>query len=163
MKKIIYVLGIVILVILATIFYMNTSSINEEREVIIDINKLAEDIKNQKVFDDTLEIIEKDIAITNYNFNNEIIQDLVSYVSTGATAEEILVIEAKDKNSIKAIEEKITERIKERKEAFASYLPNEVYKLENPVLIIKDKYIILCIWNNSQNMSEYIEKYLKTV
>ena len=46
MKKIIYVLGIVILVILATIFYMNTSSINEEREVIIDINKLAEDIKN---------------------------------------------------------------------------------------------------------------------
>lgn len=163
MKKIIYVLGIVILVILATIFYMNTSSINEEREVIIDINKLAEDIKNQKVFDDTLEIIEKDIAITNYNFNNEIIQDLVSYVSTGATAEEILVIEAKDKNSIKAIEEKITERIKERKEAFASYLPNEVYKLENPVLIIKDKYIILCICNNSQNMSEYIEKYLKTV
>ena len=163
MKKIIYVLGIVILVILATIFYMNTSSINEEREVIIDINKLAEDIKNQKMFDDTLEIIEKDIAITNYNFNNEIIQDLVSYVSTGATAEEILVIEAKDKNSIKAIEEKITERIKERKEAFASYLPNEVYKLENPVLIIKDKYIILCICNNSQNMSEYIEKYLKTV
>lgn len=163
MKKIIYVLGIVILVILATIFYMNTSSINEEREVIIDINKLAEDIKNQKVFDDTLEIIEKDIAITNYNFNNETIQDLVSYVSTGATAEEILVIEAKDKNSIKAIEEKITERIKERKEAFASYLPNEVYKLENPVLIIKDKYIILCICNNSQNMSEYIEKYLKTV
>ncbi len=163
MKKIIYVLGIVILVILATIFYMNTSSINEEREVIIDINKLAEDIKNQKVFDDTLEIIEKDIAITNYNFNNEIIQDLVSYVSTGATAEEILVIEAKDKNSIKAIEEKIIERIKERKEAFASYLPNEVYKLENPVLIIKDKYIILCICNNSQNMSEYIEKYLKTV
>ena len=142
---------------------MNTSSINEEREVIIDINKLAEDIKNQKVFDDTLEIIEKDIAITNYNFNNEIIQDLVSYVSTGATAEEILVIEAKDKNSIKAIEEKIIERIKERKEAFASYLPNEVYKLENPVLIIKDKYIILCICNNSQNMSEYIEKYLKTV
>ena len=163
MKKIIYVLGIVILVILATIFYMNTSSINEEREVIIDINKLAEDIKNQKMFDDTLEIIEKDIAITNYNFNNEIIQDLVSYVSTGATAEEILVIEAKDKNSIKAIEEKIIERIKERKEAFASYLPNEVYKLENPVLIIKDKYIILCICNNSQNMSEYIEKYLKTV
>ncbi len=163
MKKIIYVLGIVILVILATIFYMNTSSINEEREVIIDINKLAEDIKNQKMFDDTLEIIEKDIAITNYNFNNETIQDLVSYVSTGATAEEILVIEAKDKNSIKAIEEKITERIKERKEAFASYLPNEVYKLENPVLIIKDKYIILCICNNSQNMSEYIEKYLKTV
>lgn len=163
MKKIIYVLGIVILVILATIFYMNTSSINEEREVIIDINKLAEDIKNQKMFDDTLEIIEKDIAITNYNFNNETIQDLVNYVSTGATAEEILVIEAKDKNSIKAIEEKITERIKERKEAFASYLPNEVYKLENPVLIIKDKYIILCICNNSQNMSEYIEKYLKTV
>lgn len=163
MKKIIYVLGIVILVILATIFYMNTSSINEEREVIIDINKLAEDIKNQKMFDDTLEIIEKDIAITNYNFNNETIQDLVSYVSTGATAEEILVIEAKDKNSIKAIEEKIIERIKERKEAFASYLPNEVYKLENPVLIIKDKYIILCICNNSQNMSEYIEKYLKTV
>lgn len=107
--------------------------------------------------------MKKNIAITNYNFNNETIQDLVSYVSTGATAEEILVIEAKDKNSIKAIEEKITERIKERKEAFASYLPNEVYKLENPVLIIKDKYIILCICNNSQNMSEYIEKYLKTV
>ena len=59
MKKIIYVLGIVILVILATIFYMNTSSINEEREVIIDINKLAEDIKNQKMFDDTLELMKK--------------------------------------------------------------------------------------------------------
>ena len=163
MKKIIYIIGIAILIIVATIFYMNTSSINEEKEVIIDINKLAEDIKNQNMFDDTLEKIEKYVAITNYSFENETIQDIVSYVSTGATAEEILVIEAKDKNSIKAIEEKITERIKERKEAFASYLPNEVCKLENPVLIIKDKYIILCICNNSQNMSEYIEKYLKTV
>lgn len=163
MKKFIYILGIALLVILATIFYMNTNKIDEEKEITIDINKLAEDIRNQDMFDDTLEKIEKDVAITNYSFENETIQDIVSYVSTGATAEEILVLESKDKSNIESIKEKINERINERKEAFASYLPDEVYKLENPVLITKDKYIILCICNNSQNMNEYIEKYLKTI
>lgn len=163
MKRIIYIIGIVILVIIATLFYMNTSSIEESKDIIIDINKLAKDIKEQNMFDDSLEIIEEEVIISNYNFEKEKIQNVVSYIGTGATAEEILILESNDKNNIESLKEKINARLKDRKEAFASYLPNEVYKLENPVLITKDKYIILCICNNAQTMNKYLEKTLKTL
>ena len=136
---------------------------DKNKDIQINIEDLASKIAENNYFEDQLEKVDSEMIMEAYNFSSDEIEKLASYQGSGASSEEIVILQVKDKSKLNSVKDKINKRLEERKEAFASYLPNEVYKLENPVLIIKDKYIILCICNNSQNMSEYIEKYLKTV
>lgn len=160
MKKAIYVIGVVIVIILAVVCYIFSTKENGNEDVILNIQELATKIQEQDVFDDTLEQIDKETIIKNYGFTEEEIVDAVAYVSTGATSEEILVVETNNVNSVKT---KIDTRISDRAEAFASYLPDEVYKLENPTLIIQNNYIILCVCKDSAKMNEYVENYIKDI
>lgn len=160
MKKAIYVIGVVIVIILAVVCYIFSTKENGKEDLVLNIQDLATKIQEQDVFDDNLEQIDKGTIIKNYGFTEGEIVDAVSYVSTGATSEEILVVETNKVNSVKT---KIDTRISDRAEAFASYLPDEVYKLENPTLIIQNNYIILCVCKDSAKMNEYVENYIKDI
>lgn len=160
MKKVIYIIGIILVIIVGLIFYMNTGK-KENKDVTINIADLASKMKEQDLFEDTLEKIDKDTIIKNYGFDGNKIKNIVSYVGTGATAEEILVVELNNKTDLNEINNQITQRISERKEAFANYLPQEVYKLENPTLKVTNNYIILSVCKDSQKMNSFIEDYLK--
>lgn len=160
MKKVIYIIGIILVIIVGLIFYMNTGK-KENKDVTINIAVLASKMKEQDLFEDTLEEIDKDTIIKNYGFDGNKIKNIVSYVGTGATAEEILVVELNNKTDLNEINNQITQRISERKEAFANYLPQEVYKLENPTLKVTNNYIILSVCKDSEKMNSFIEDYLK--
>lgn len=162
MKKVIYIIGIILVIIVGLIFYMNTGK-KENKDVTISIADLASKMKEQDLFEDTLEEIDKDTIIKNYGFDGNKIKNIVSYVGTGATAEEILVVELNNKTDLNEINNQITQRISERKEAFANYLPQEVYKLENPTLKVTNNYIILSVCKDSQKMNSFIEDYLKNL
>lgn len=162
MKKVIYIIGIILVIIVGLIFYMNTEK-KENKDVTINIDDLASKMKEQDLFEDTLEEIDKDTIIKNYGFDGNKIKNIVSYVGTGATAEEILVVELNNKSDLNEINNQITQRISERKEAFANYLPQEVYKLENPTLKVTNNYIILSVCKDSEKMNSFIEEYLKNL
>ena len=162
MKKVIYIIGIILVIIVGLIFYMNTGK-KENKDVTINIADLASKMKEQDLFEDTLEEIDKDAIIKNYGFDGNKIKNIVSYVGTGATAEEILVVELNNKSDLNEINNQITQRISERKEAFANYLPQEVYKLENPTLKVTNNYIILSVCKDSEKMNSFIEDYLKNL
>ena len=162
MKKVIYIIGIILVIIVGLIFYMNTGK-KENKDVTINIADLASKMKEQDLFEDTLEEIDKDTIIKNYGFDGNKIKNIVSYVGTGATAEEILVVELNNKTDLNEINNQITQRTSERKEAFANYLPQEVYKLENPTLKVTNNYIILSVCKDSQKMNSFIEDYLKNL
>lgn len=162
MKKVIYIIGIILVIIVGLIFYMNTGK-KENKDVTINIADLASKMKEQDLFEDTLEEIDKDTIKKNYGFDGNKIKNIVSYVGTGATAEEILVVELNNKSDLNEINNQITQRISERKEAFANYLPQEVYKLENPTLKVTNNYIILSVCKDSEKMNSFIEDYLKNL
>lgn len=162
MKKVIYIIGIILVIIVGLIFYMNTGK-KENKDVTINIADLASKMKEQDLFEDTLEEIDKDTIKKNYGFDGNKIKNIVSYVGTGATAEEILVVELNNKSDLNEINNQITQSISERKEAFANYLPQEVYKLENPTLKVTNNYIILSVCKDSKKMNSFIEDYLKNL
>ncbi len=159
MKKGIIV-GIVCLIILGIIvgivFYSNS-----QKNIEIDVEELAVKIKYKINFKDNLEMINRETVIKNYNFDDGKIKDVACYIGTGATAEEILVLQVNNKNDIKEVKNLIEKRINERKEAFADYLPEEVYKLENYNLLEKGEYLILCIANSSEETKDIVSDYLK--
>lgn len=159
MKKIIILLLIILIAFVGIeIIIMNTKDSN--KDISIDMQKLAEDLITAEIFEDDLSIIDEDSIIKKYNFNKEDLKNIISYVGTGATVEEILIIEVSDKNKINEFKKIIETKIEELKINFQSYLPKEVFKLENCNLITKDNYIILCISNNEEKAKEIINNYI---
>lgn len=158
MKKIFLIVIIIIALIISLIIIANMFS---DKEITIQIEELAMELKNAPIFEDKLSEIDRDTIIKKYNFNNEKIEEIVSYVGTGATAEEILVMKVFNKNDINEMRVTIENKIEERKKDFEDYLPKEVSKLENYHIETRNNYIILCISNNDKEAKEIIDKYIK--
>lgn len=158
MKKILLIIPIIIiLIILLEIINLNT-----DKDINIDIQKLGEELANSQIFEDSLSIIDKDIAIKKYSLDNKKINDMIAYEGSGATAEEIIIIKLNNKNNKTEIKEIIKTKIQERKSDFENYLPKEVFKLDNYILESKGNYIILCISNDFNMAKEIIAKYINS-
>ncbi len=158
MRKLLIVIGIVIVIILGTIISANIC-VNSE-DIYIDMKGLANSLIEARIFEDSLEPVDKDMILNKYNLDSSKVKDLVSYVGTGATAEEILILEMNSKDDLRQAKINIEDEIEERKADFASYLPKEVYKLENYSLENYGNYLILCISNDTNKANDIIKQYI---
>lgn len=78
----------------------------------------------------------------------------------GATAEELAVFEAKDADAAAALVEKLQARNADRIENYADYIPAEVPKLENAVILSGGRYVVLCVATDASAVRELAEKTL---
>ena len=156
-KVLICISLVIILIIIGIVIFLNMKNEN----IQINIEELSEEIFKSESFEDELIKVDSEMVMNNYGFTNEEIKQLISYQGSGATSEEILVLEANDKSKLNNIKEKINVRLAERKEVFESYLPKEVYKIDNNILSIKGNYVILCVSNDSNKVNDTINNYLK--
>ena len=66
-----------------------------------------------------------------------------------------------EKQAINKEGKSINARIEERKEAFQSYLPKEVGKIDNNILRVEGNYVIFCVSNDSSKVNQIINDYVK--
>ena len=158
MKKIFLIIFTIFLIIIIGI----VASINifKENNITLDMQKLALDLINQSIFEDDLSEIDRDSIVKKYNFPNDKIKNIISYMGSGATAEEILLIELFNREDTEEILNIIKEKLEERKQDFQNYLPKEVFKLENYYLKSVNNYIILCISNDEKQAESIINQYI---
>lgn len=145
-----------LMVILALFTAGCTKEEKKERE--IDVHTLAQSLLNDISYEDELTSVEGNMFHMIYGISVEDVSEYEAYVSTGATAEEITVIKAKDEEAAKAIKDKFTERVQAQKSSFANYIPKEVDKLEKAVVYQEGVYVILSISNESEKAEEIIKK-----
>ena len=157
-KKIVVIIIVIIIIIMAIIIGIMQK--NNNKTIEINVEDLATKMQQSGAFEDELVKIDSEMIMNDYNFTTDEVAEFVSYQGSGATSEEIVILKVKDKSDLNSIKDKINARIAERKEAFQSYLPKEVFKLENCNLITKDNYIILCISNNEEKAKEIINNYI---
>ena len=129
----------------------------KDKNIEINIEDLASKIVETNAFEDKLEKVDSEMIMENYNFSSDEIEKLVSYQGSGASSEEIVILQVKDKSKLDSVKEKINTRLQERKEAFESYLPKEVGKIENSILIVKGNYVILCISNDNKQVNNILK------
>ncbi len=161
MKKKIVIIGIILIIIIIGVCIKFIFS-DTNTEITLDMPKLAEELINAQIFEDQLNEVDKESIIKKYNLNAEKIKNVDAYVGTGATAEEILIMELLDKKDISATKKIMETQIEERKLDFQDYLPKEVFKLENYILESKGNYIVLCISNDSDKAKEIINKNINS-
>ena len=123
----------------------------------VDVTAVADKLKNGIEFKDELaELdeakIEKIIGISADSYTKA----KVYVSSSGGTAEEIDCFEAKDADSAKAIADTLTARVESQKKVFENYVPEEMTKLNDPVLVTNGNYVYLCLSNDNDKAKEII-------
>lgn len=155
MKKI---TGIVaVLALTAAIF----TGCQAKKNIVIDVNALANDLKSSIKFVDTLAEQDEDAFSSVYTVNAADITAKKVYIGSGATAEEIAVFEGKDEAAAKRIKTAVDTHIAENLESYKDYAPKEVKKLSEPVIVQKGKYVILCVSDDNAAARKCIDKYTK--
>lgn len=154
MKKYGLIIAILVIVIIIgiAVFTKNT------KDVKIDIEKLSEDIMQNIKFKDEMNEANIETVKGLYDIDNAIQQKV--YISSGATAEEVAIFEFSNSNEANTALEKAKQRIEKQTENFRNYVPEEVEKLENAIIIKKDKYLIICVTEDEETES-LIERYMK--
>ena len=158
MKKISLIIIIALIIIVSIFLVINFN--NKQNIIEIDIEELGKKISESGVFQDEIAKVDKEIVYKAYGFNDNLIKEIVSYQGSGATSEEILILQVNEKENLNEVKEMINNRIEERKEIFVSYLPKEVYKLENNIFRVYNNYIIMCISNDNEKVDEIINQII---
>ena len=127
----------------------------------IDIGGLAQSVLDNVAFKDELTAVD-DFTINNlYDMDEDLITSQIVYVSSGATAEEVAVFECADKDGTARVKEAAEQRITDMEEGFADYIPEEMAKLKDPVLMTYGRYVILCIADDSADARSVIDTYIQ--
>ena len=123
------------------------------------INKetLAADLVETLEFRDTLEAVDSGVAGLWYDIEDDV--EVVLYAGSGATAEEVAVLEAPDEEAAAAVLKAAETHVKDQIDAFENYVPEEVPVLEKAVVEQKGKYVIICVTDDDAVAREEIEKY----
>ncbi len=154
MKKICKISGILFL-ILAML-----CACGQKGEVALNVEEMAEALQSGITFKDQMNEVELPIFYALYNLSEEEVKNAVMVGSTGATAEEIAVVEATSADAAKKVKDAVSERVAFQRSGFENYVPQELEKLEDPVIVTKGNYVILCVSDDDQKAQEIIDKYV---
>ena len=131
------------------------------KTVEFDPQAAADALHDAKAFSDILSPVQSNVAAMLYNMDAESIADCSVYCSTGATAEEIAVFRCKDDAAASALVQNARQRLQSQKDAYASYAPQEVPKLENALLRTSGAYVICVVANDYDAITPILDQYLK--
>lgn len=111
----------------------------------LDTVSVGENILDKIEFKDSLAKVADSILISNYKIDASQVCSGALYLGGGATAEEIAVFEAKSESAANKIEKLAKDRVERKKDDFRNYIPAEMTKLNNPVIVRKGKVVAVCI------------------
>ena len=130
MKKFSILLTLLMVVLVA-------AGCSSSQPAALDVQQTADKLAQEVSFQDQLTKMDQDAALKLYDLTADDVETASLYVGTGATAEEISVWQGKDADAAKKIQDAVNTRIENQKESFVDYNPEEMPKLENPVVVAK--------------------------
>lgn len=136
------------------------SSAKSSQAAAVDVTKVADRLLNEIKYDDKLAEAEKEsIDVICPGLPKDKIKAMKIYVSSsGGTSEEIAAFEANDEETAKEIETKLNERVEAQKTSFKNYVPEELKRLENALVIRKGNYVYLSVSGDPDKAKSIIEE-----
>ena len=110
-------------------------------EAEVQLDELAFQIRDSVESSEELYLLDEGIARELFGAPED--AQCVAWAGAGATAEELAVFELADAEAAGALLDALRARNAEREESYA-YLPDEVPKLQNTLLLSNGRYVLLC-------------------
>ena len=124
--------------------------------------EIADAIYSTQTFQDTLNAIDSDMLGDYYRIDAADLTDSKVYVSGSfSTAEEIAVFQASSSDAVENIKKAIDTRLEDLKLAFENYVPGEMTKINDPVLITKGTTVVLVLADDTAAVSDQVNELMK--
>lgn len=146
----------VVLLLLLSLTLAACSKKSEE-QTEWNLTELTDQLKSKISYTDQLETMDPDLM--GYLFpaiDTADVKEQIIYVSTGSTAEEIAAFEAVDDEAAKRIEDGLKARVAAQTESFTDYVPEEVKRLEDALIVRNGSYVILSVSGDTDTAKEVL-------
>ena len=127
-------------------------------EFTMDVANAGERLFHELEFRDRLEELDSPVVCAILGIDGEDAVAQKNYFSSGATAEEIIVFQARDSETLAILRSALEARLEYQKEIYAAYAPEEVRYLQGAVLREKGVYLIYCVAADAEKAEELTEK-----
>ena len=136
-----------------------TACSGKKKDISVDVQKLADDLNAQTISSDTdtLSQTATDMLPAIYYLDAETVESAAAYMSGGATACEIAVIESKEEAGTKTVEEKLKKRVSSQSDLYASYNADEVSRLKEAVIKSAGRYTVLVVCDDTKKANEILK------
>lgn len=85
----------------------------------------------------------------------------VNVASSGALADEIAIFKANNKDDVSKIKEALESRLSLVEEKFVDYIPTEMPKIENALILENGNYILLAIVEDTKTVETKFNEFFK--
>ncbi len=116
-----------------------------KENVSVDVAKLADELNSSVITSDTLNETQSEMLSSIYFFEDGQVTDSKVYMSGNATADEIVVVQCKDEDSAKKAGELLQTRVKNQKDLFSTYNPDEAAKLDKAIVKTAGAYAVMVV------------------
>lgn len=126
------------------------------KEVSIDAKALASQLVSDIEYTTELsELSSEDIA--NYIDMEDGVEGIM-YMSSGSTAEEVMVFTAPDEKTAQTMKANVEQFLADQKDSFQDYIPEEAKRIEDGVVTQKGKYVAGCISGDSDQATKIMNQ-----
>lgn len=130
---------------------------SKQTDVKVNMESLVNELIEKIDFEDELNKV-NDINTINMLYDIKDAKNIILYISSGATAEEIGVFEFENEDLAKEGLKKVKQRIENQKVNFDGYMPLEIKKLDNAITKRIANYVVICVADNNE-AKKIIDKY----
>lgn len=131
---------------------------NQSKE--IDTAKLAEEALKQITFDTELTQME-DSVVESMITTAEEDTEVILYMGEGTCADELMIVKVQDEKNIDSEIKSVQQHLSDMQQSFQDYLPKEAKKIDDTVILQREKYIVVCVTADADNAKNVIEVLLK--
>ena len=124
----------------------------------VDAAGLGKALSERVQFDDTMSAVSYD----DLKFYLELPEkcEVGAYMSTGATAEEIFVVQCYNKTDAAAVKVSMQSYLDSQKQEMERYKPEEVARLDNAIFATYGTCVVLCVTNDTDTANAVIKEYV---
>jgi hypothetical protein len=124
----------------------------------VDVAGLADDLNAKTIKSDVLTETNPDMLPTIFFFEDGQVNESKTYMSSGATADEICVVKCVDENAAKAVTELFQTRVNNQSKLYESYNADEVGKLADAIIKSSGSYAVLVVCDDYDEAGDLLKE-----
>ena len=148
----------IIALLLAAMTALTLVACGDKTSATVDAAGLSKALAERVQFDDTMTAVSAD----DLGFYLELPAkcEVGAYMSSGATAEEIFVVQCYDKTDAAAVKVSMQSFLDNQKQEMERYKPEEVARLNNAIFATYGTCVVLCVTNDTDSANTVIKEYV---
>lgn len=121
--------------------------------------QVAHTVWTSLTFDDTINVIDDDVILNYFHIDWSKVADKAVYTSNSkATPEEVAVFKMESANDVQLAKDAFNERLEDKKFEYETYIPEEMPKINNAVILEHGKYVVLAVSADNDGAEQAFEK-----